>query len=106
MLAVTLLHQLEKDVDCSGFRFKYPNSSIKRTSKRASRLSNCREDRSAGHRVRISPFGTGYGNPNPRSGSPVRWLNLRPGFEGWLDQADFGKHLAHTHAHLCVLIAG
>src|ERR1700722_17780013 len=33
--------------DCSGFRFKYPSSSIRRTSSRARRLSNRREDRSA-----------------------------------------------------------
>ena len=32
--------------DCSGLRFRYPNSSINRTSRRANRFSNWRADRS------------------------------------------------------------
>src|SRR5258708_7550574 len=47
MLAVPLFLQVEKMFDCSGFRFKFPSSSIRRTSSRARRLSNCRVERSA-----------------------------------------------------------
>src|ERR1017187_1600255 len=44
---IAFLHQLEESVHCSGLRFKYPNSSTSKTSRRARRLSNLRVDRSA-----------------------------------------------------------